>query len=62
MQLSRKSFTNLQALAQGDFNGSLSELQGGGPLSRGHGKVGNAFNNSGASLDSDAGKRTQRFV
>ncbi|KAL4451713.1 hypothetical protein ABPG75_007375 [Micractinium tetrahymenae] len=30
---SRKSFSNLAALAQGDFGGSMSELQGGGPLS-----------------------------
>ena len=33
MQFSRKSFSNLQALASGDFGGSMSELQGGGPLS-----------------------------
>jgi hypothetical protein len=34
MQFSRKSFSNLAALAQGDFGGSMGELQGGGPLSQ----------------------------
>lgn len=56
MQLSRKSFSNLQALGQGDFGGSMSELRGGGPLSHG----GTAGMGSHASLDSDVGKRTQR--
>lgn len=57
MQFSRKSFSNLQALAQGDFGGSMSELQGGGPLSHSHT---GANMGSQASLDSDVGKRTQR--
>ena len=55
MQFSRKSFSNLQALGQGDFGGSTSELQGGGPLS--HSQAGNKGSN--ASMDSD-GRKTQR--
>jgi hypothetical protein len=55
MQFSRKSFSNLAALAQGD---SMSELQGGGPLSHDHRTTTNL--GSGASLDGDVGKRTQR--
>ncbi|KAG7667504.1 hypothetical protein KSW81_001205 [Nannochloris sp. 'desiccata'] len=59
MQFSRKSFSNLAALAQGDFGGSMSELQGGGPLSH----AGAAANlGSQASLDGDVGKRTQRLI
>ncbi len=55
MQISRKSFSNLQALAKGDFGGSTSaDLGGGGPLA--HGPGGGA---SQASLDSNE-KRTQR--
>ena len=57
MQLSRKSFSNLQALAQGDFGGSMSELRGGGPLS--HSGAATSMG-SHASLDSDVGKRTKR--
>jgi hypothetical protein len=55
--LSRKSFTNLQALASGDFGGSLGELQGGGPLSH----TTNASKGSRASIDSDSGKKSQRY-
>lgn len=58
MQFSRKSFSNLQALAQGDFGGSMSELQGGGPLSH-TGAAG--ARGSEASLDSDVGKQSQRY-
>lgn len=57
MQISRKSFSNLQALAQGDFGGTLSEL----PLSGTSGA--NRVNlGSQASLDGDMSKRTQRYV
>lgn len=55
--LSRKSFTNLQALASGDFGGSLGELQGGGPLSH----TTKASKGSRASIDSDSGKKSQRY-
>ncbi len=58
MQFSRKSFTNLAALAQGDFGGSMSELQGGGPLSQTMGVLSNSRN----SLDSDLGRKTQRWA
>lgn len=57
MQFSRKSFSNLAALAQGDFGGSLSELQGGGPLSH----TANTSLGSHGSLDGEIGKRTQRY-
>ena len=57
MQFSRKSFSNLQALEQGDWDGnSTSELQGGGPLGR------DVKPGSAVSMDSDAGKRGQRWV
>lgn len=59
MQFSRKSFSNLQALEQGDFGGnSMSELQGGGPLS--HHVGDGAKQGSQASMDSDADRRVQR--
>ncbi|KAL6772144.1 TSPSP1 [Auxenochlorella protothecoides x Auxenochlorella symbiontica] len=60
MQFSRKSFTNLQALAAGDFGGSMSELAGGGPLSAFHagGKKGST-----TSMDSDSiNRRSQRLI
>lgn len=60
----RKSFSNLAALAQGDYSeaelgtaGSLHDLQGGGPLSLTHAAGGTSRN----SIDSD-GRRLQRCV
>ena len=53
---SRKSFSNLQALAQGDFGGSMGELQGGGPLSH----TSAAAMGSTTSMDGELGRKTQR--
>lgn len=59
MQFSRKSFSNLAALAQGDFSGGTSagELQGGGPLSHGMAAV---LKGSRTSMDDMDGRKTQR--
>lgn len=57
MQFSRKSFSNLQALASGEFGGSMSELQGGGPLSH---TQATGDKGSHASIDSEGGRKTQR--
>ncbi|GAB4813526.1 hypothetical protein N2152v2_000572 [Parachlorella kessleri] len=55
---SRKSFSNLAALAEGDFGGgSLNDLQGGGPLSLSSG----ANKGSRNSIDSD-GRRLRRLI
>lgn len=58
MQFSRKSFSNLQALAQGDFGSSSNELQGGGPLWHGP----DLKTGSHTSMDSDVEKRVKRWV
>jgi hypothetical protein len=54
---SRKSFGNLQALEQGDFGGSTSELQGGGPLSH---TAAAAQKGSRTSMDEENARRVQR--
>lgn len=59
MQFSRKSFSNLAALAQGDFGGSTGELQGGGPLSHATAAV---LKGSRTSMDDMDGRKTQRWV
>lgn len=57
MQFSRKSFSNLAALAQGDFGGSMSELQGGGPLSHNTAAL---LKGSRTSIDDMDGRKTSR--
>lgn len=59
MQFSRKSFSNLAALAQGDFGGSMSELQGGGPLSHSAAAV---LKGSRTSMDDMDGRRSSRCI
>lgn len=56
---SRKSFSNLQALAQGDFGGQTSygELQGGGPLSHNAAAL---LKGSRTSMDDMDGRKTSR--
>lgn len=56
---SRKSFSNLAALAQGDFGGSMSELQGGGPLSH---TAAALLKGSRTSMDDMDGRKTSRWV
>ncbi len=55
----RKSFSNLAALAQGDFGGSMSELQGGGPLSH---TAAALLKGSRTSMDDMDGRKTSRWV
>lgn len=57
MQFSRKSFGNLQALAQGDFGGSAGELLGGGPLS--HSSAAHEVGSK-TSIDSQGNQKLQR--
>ena len=59
MQFIRKSFSNLQALASGDFGGSMSELQGGGPLSHSAAAV---LKGSRTSMDDMDGRKSSRWV
>ncbi|KAI7839449.1 hypothetical protein COHA_006850 [Chlorella ohadii] len=58
---SRKSFSNLQALAQGDFGGQTSygELQGGGPLSHNAAAL---LKGSRTSMDDMDGRKTSRLI
>ena len=55
---SRKSFSNLQALAAGDWQGSMSELQGGGPLSHATAAV---LKGSRTSIDDMEGRKSTRW-
>ncbi|EFN55842.1 hypothetical protein CHLNCDRAFT_57750 [Chlorella variabilis] len=57
MQFSRKSFSNLAALAAGDFGGSMGELQGGGPLSQAA-----VVKGSRTSMCEDDGRKTSRLI
>lgn len=57
MQFSRKSFSNLAALAQGDFGGSMGELLGGGPLSHATSAV---LRGSRTSMEDLEGKKSSR--
>lgn len=57
MQLSRKSFSNLRALASGEFQGSMSELSTDGAQGGGDG-VG--AKSSTASVDSEFGRKQQQ--
>ncbi|KAI3437768.1 hypothetical protein D9Q98_000215 [Chlorella vulgaris] len=59
MQFSRKSFSNLAALAQGDFGGSMGELLGGGPLSHATSAV---LRGSRTSMEDLEGKKSSRLI